>query len=653
MREAIYDDLLPGERGQLHVALAQALERDPELAGQGTSVAAELAFHWYAAHELACALRASVEAGLEADGMYAFAEADRHYERALELWERVPAETDRGIEHAELLSRAAEAAHHGGRDDRAVALIRTLLDELDPADPKPIARALVRLGRYLWVGGRGVESVGVYHRAVEILPPEPSTERAHALAGEAQALVLSDRSREASALCNEALEVARAVGDRRVELKIMNTQIACATFDADVDAAMNWMRSAQAIAGELEQPDELMRAYVTGRDCLDQAGRVEEALNLALDGAERARSIGLERHSGNFLQAEAAARMMCLGRWQEAGELSQAVIDATTAPLALIIAGEVQAVIAALRGDFKHARKLVEESRGTALLAGTSMWIPLQAYPNALLEVAEGRPEQARAAVEDAFAHMGAGEYVFFTRHLYATGARAEADIAERARPLRDDAVVRDCESRAAALVERIDGLLTLYTKFPPPPAAVTARALAAAELSRARGASDPALWQDAANAEDGIGQVHGGAYARFREAEAILGAGGAHAAAAEALAGARAVAERLAMQPLLAEIDALARRARVKLPADGSAPAPPATVDSVAGELGLTDREMEVLGLVAEGLTNKEIGARLFMSDKTASVHVSRILQKLGASNRTEAATSAQRLGLVLGTRD
>ena len=160
---------------------------------------------------------------------------------------------------------------------------------------------------------------------MEVLPPEPSTERAHALAGEAQVLMLSDRSREASALCNEALAVARAVGDRRVEANILNTQVACATFDADVDAAMDWMRSAQAIAGELGQPDELMRAYVNGSDCLDQVGRVEEALNLALDGAEHARSIGLERHSGHFLQAEAAARMMCLGRWQEAGELSRAV----------------------------------------------------------------------------------------------------------------------------------------------------------------------------------------------------------------------------------------------------------------------------------------------------------------------------------------
>ena len=67
-----------------------------------------------------------------------------------------------------------------------------------------------------------------------------------------------------------------------------------------------------------------------------------------------------------------------------------------------------------------------------------------------------------------------------------------------------------------------------------------------------------------------------------------------------------------------------------------------------VAADLGLTDRELEVLVLVAEGLTNKEIGEHLFMSDKTASVHVSRILVKLGAANRTEAAASAQRLGLV-----
>jgi DNA-binding NarL/FixJ family response regulator len=62
----------------------------------------------------------------------------------------------------------------------------------------------------------------------------------------------------------------------------------------------------------------------------------------------------------------------------------------------------------------------------------------------------------------------------------------------------------------------------------------------------------------------------------------------------------------------------------------------------------GLTERERQVLALVAEGATNRQIGAALFMAEKTASVHVSRILAKLGVRSRTEAAGLAHRLGLA-----
>jgi DNA-binding NarL/FixJ family response regulator len=61
-----------------------------------------------------------------------------------------------------------------------------------------------------------------------------------------------------------------------------------------------------------------------------------------------------------------------------------------------------------------------------------------------------------------------------------------------------------------------------------------------------------------------------------------------------------------------------------------------------------LTPRELDVLPLIADGRTNREIAAELFISDKTASVHVSRILAKLGARNRAEAAALAHRLGAV-----
>jgi DNA-binding CsgD family transcriptional regulator len=168
---------------------------------------------------------------------------------------------------------------------------------------------------------------------------------------------------------------------------------------------------------------------------------------------------------------------------------------------------------------------------------------------------------------------------------------------------------------------------------------------LADAELTRldhalGRAAPDPAGWLGAAAAFDEIALPWPAAYARLRAAEAYVAAGD-RAAAAQPLTAAIDAAEAIEAAPLAAAGRALARRARIRLQAPvEQAPAP--------APLGLTPREHEVLLLLAEGHTNREIGARLYMSEKTASVHVSRILAKLDVGGRVEAAAVAHRLGLT-----
>ncbi len=136
----------------------------------------------------------------------------------------------------------------------------------------------------------------------------------------------------------------------------------------------------------------------------------------------------------------------------------------------------------------------------------------------------------------------------------------------------------------------------------------------------------------------------------RWREAEAAVGAGD-RAAAAEAAVAALAVARRLGSTWLTVELDGLAGRGRLRLEEgageqlDGrEADEAPATDDP----FGLTPRERQVLALIAEGATNRQIGAALFMAEKTASVHVSRILGKLGVRSRTQAAALAHRQHLA-----
>jgi len=154
VKEAVYAELLPGERTRLHARFAAALAtRD----GDGDpGHAAELAWHWYAAHDLDRALPAAVSAGLAAECAYAFAEAQRQFERALELWERCQeAAADLGMDKAELLARAGEAAANAGAADRAVALVRGALAEVDPAaDPLLAGELTERLAFHLRVAGR-------------------------------------------------------------------------------------------------------------------------------------------------------------------------------------------------------------------------------------------------------------------------------------------------------------------------------------------------------------------------------------------------------------------------------------------------------------------------------------------------------------------
>jgi DNA-binding NarL/FixJ family response regulator len=167
------------------------------------------------------------------------------------------------------------------------------------------------------------------------------------------------------------------------------------------------------------------------------------------------------------------------------------------------------------------------------------------------------------------------------------------------------------------------------------------------AERARAQGSGAAAAWGDVVAGWDAFGMPYAAAYARWRQAEAILAEGGARADAQAALAGAHAVAIALRARPLAAELEALARRARLSLEGD-AAPAAVSDGDGAAERVGLTARELEVLRLVAAGETNRSIGQALYISEKTVSVHISRILAKLDARGRVEAAGLALRLGLL-----
>jgi DNA-binding CsgD family transcriptional regulator len=271
-----------------------------------------------------------------------------------------------------------------------------------------------------------------------------------------------------------------------------------------------------------------------------------------------------------------------------------------------------------------------------------------------LAEVAvwDGRLADARAMVADAPAILAGSDEPYWIVELCRTGLAVEAAAAEHARARRADAEELAVRELAARLIDRVRSVTSAPVVVPTP--AVVANLLTAeAEWSRVVGPSDPARWARGAEAWRALGFPWPTSYARWRQAEALLAQRGSRDDAAT-LAEARTLADGLGARLLMAEIDSLARRARIDLgasrdrgAADGAVPEETTARGAGSDGLGLTPREREVLALVAEGRTNRQIAEALFISDKTASVHVSNILAKLGVANRGEAAAVAHRLRL------
>jgi DNA-binding CsgD family transcriptional regulator len=226
-----------------------------------------------------------------------------------------------------------------------------------------------------------------------------------------------------------------------------------------------------------------------------------------------------------------------------------------------------------------------------------------------------------------------------------AVGARVEADIARRARDLRERGEEREAIARLRIHVSRLDAAAQEGG-----PAERAWQAVGRAELARARARDDPGLWRRAGQRWSEISRSYQAAIMHWREAEAAAERG-ERDAAARAAATALEVARRLGARWLEAEAEALVHRARLTLE-EGADERPEQADATPAGEaqdpFGLTPRERQVLALIAEGATNRQIGTALFMAEKTASVHVSRILAKLGVSSRTQAAAVAHRLHLT-----
>ncbi|WP_434093041.1 helix-turn-helix transcriptional regulator [Streptomyces lasiicapitis] len=661
MREAVAGDLLPSERSRLSRRYAEALESDPSLV-RSEERAGRLAGYWFDARDPARALPAVIAAAAAARGRHAFAEQHQLLERALELWDDTPEElrrrtmrqgVDDGLcpaispdtagDFVDLLAAITVAARLAGERERALAICKRALRKLEGA-PSPSSRPRPGEGdplraAWFWTERHrlmralsrsdGWDEIGHAQELVKGLPP--SVVHAEVLTNAAYWYAVHQPGPTALEIAQQAVELCRLTGAETTGLAAQHTLAWLIMDSGDLEAGLELARDVCASELAPDNTDVVLRGYGNLSTALHGIGRFAEAVEVAEEGTALAERHGLP-DIASFVDGNLAESLAQLGRWADA----DAVLDRALGRRGVSArtrgqVAEQRAELALVRGVYDDTRRFLAESAG---------W-PTGPYPEPqhtltvakfaiALAAADGRILDVRSLLE-----AEVGEGIPSGHQRYGWPLLYEAAAAEaRARGLAVSEVGRE------AAVERIRKGMAGQPQSAPLWAAQAL--MVEAELLTAEGRDATARWTEAVTAAEQLEAPMLLATARSRLAEALIvqGGDGSREAAGELLRQAEAVAREVGAAPLETEITVLAGRARIPLrQAEGEAAPPPA--------LGLTVRERDVLRLVAAGRSNRQIAEELFISPKTASVHVSNILAKLGASGRGEAAAIAHRLGV------
>jgi DNA-binding CsgD family transcriptional regulator/tetratricopeptide (TPR) repeat protein len=615
LQEAIDGELVPGERLRLHARYAEVL------AALRPRSTAEIAEHWRAAGKPDLAFTATLRAIDDARASFAHGNVGQLSERLIELWPRVrdPRELS-GRTRAEILFAAGQSWIDAGDDDRATALLERALAECGTGEGRLRAEILVRqagtafdsspaLCRELASQGLALLADGADARDQEV--------RARLLALVGNSEVLIGDAEAGIATIEQAVELALASGGREAA-GYASIQLGMArNLQGDEEGAIAAFREAERLTAT--NPTLLLRNGVTFSDALHRMGRFEEAAAVGQEYWARARAFGLERSFGTFILANLCDDELALGRWDRAAEHGAAALASVGNRAFESYILRRLAWLALWRDEPDEVERAWHRTVSLEVLESD---LEERAGWNAVLaeyELVRGDPEAAwgRLGVlrkegtavtpHDLIPLLVVGAQTLAARRLGAPGVDD-----------RDD--------------ERL--LRTLWDDIPQTDSARRWRLGFDAELGDE--ASAPTLWTAAvAAADDPVMPRHVLPAARYRLAAAKVRSGDRAGAAGE-LQSAREVAVELGAALLVRQIDELVAQGHL----DGGADA-----GRGRGPDELTRREVQVLQLVAEGLSNGQIGQRLFISTKTVSVHVSAILRKLGVATRTEAALQARDL--------
>ena len=614
--------------------LAQEMTSDPTLAPPVAFHAArEIARHWKEAGEPRRALPATWQAAREGRQLLAHPERLRLLQDVLALWSAVPdASTVLGVSRARVLHDAVEAAEESGRSELGLSLAEEALSEALAIDEHDTAAAILerrsRLRAQLGVPGAADD----LRAALDQLPADPSALRGQLLAQLADRLRWAGEASAAQPLAVESLEVALAAGDDygTVRARLANLGLLARH---DLAAARAGVSEACAEANDLDLPVLSALAAFADAEVEILAGDRHAAVDAARRGLRATRAAGQEASLGARLAAQLIESLLALGRWAEAAEALEHALELEPPPgyRARLLA--LHGLLLHDQGDSEGAQAIRAEL--SALQDQRERWADLDtdaavAALTATLELELGHDAAALAAAVDcgaAWTMDGVPTSAWPLLLNAATALRHEAP-AELERPASPERSPRDLVSLWIEHAPALGSEARAWRST-----VLADLAAGGAELSDAR-ERELAAWQEA-------GQPARLGWALVRSSYALL-ASSRKTEAVDRLRTARAISESLGAVPLQRAVDDLANRGGLDLShSEVREPEPKPTH-------GLTPREIEVLGLVSLGRTNRQVGEELFISAKTASIHVSRILTKLGVANRGEAAAEAHRLGIA-----
>jgi DNA-binding CsgD family transcriptional regulator len=667
LQEAILADLLPDERAATHQLIALALQSNPSLISDGALGQVEVAIHWAAAPDGAPKQPALIAGAQAAHQMRAFELSHTFLEQALAIEQRRSSGSVGGAREvvAHLRMRAAEAAYLSGDPVRAVELARAAQREL-AGDHREYLR-LERLGWYEMAADDIDAALASLSRAANKAQQALNTggagvdDRARVLASYGRALMLAGHHEKARIALEEAVVRARdsgATADESRALTALGAVLVRLGRAAEGAASIEAGRRIDAEReASLAQPRPSRIGYLIGSmleraSVLEHIGQLEAATAETRQAFETARQLGGLGAWGEVIATRAAYEQFLLGNWLAADEAIGRASDGGR-PADRAMRSVLRMRLSAARGQLPAALAAAADAEAALREGATAHVVGAFHLAEAEVALARGRPDDARDAVDRALVALAADD-ALDRAEVVSLGLRADAEIAAMASArrsgnetaaIREDALMLAAKAglssaASAADAASADRLTAL-------------RLLGEAELGRVHADNDAERWAVVASAFDALSEPYNAAIARWREAEALLVARRDRQRAEESLRSAHGQAVGLGADILRRECETLARRSRVTIGAGTQAPpadhgAPGEELGRLRAELGLSPRELEVLSLVADGRTNRQIADELFITQKTAGHHVSNILTKLGLSSRIEAAALAHRHGLT-----